>query len=579
MYLKRIYIDNLLSFKHAEFSLGIYTVIAGPNNSGKTNLLRILEMVSKNENLEYLQLNRRNKFDPDKSSELTLTLELDESETEMAFQSIFGMNYQINTIPKEVKTLGITIFWGNDQLEMIYPKFTLYEFGSGFTIATMHQSGENIAFDIRSVFSGRADYEKVINSWRTSEQNNIFNPLIERLGSFRYDQIEDKKQFMDAILSGEQFASLVHYNIITTLPMSTIYNLNATTPIVRLVKGRRYQDQFTSVPAGLVLNRIFEKGFTLVKEIHPTYEDLSNRLAEMRNSHHAEYSDLLDTFKEISGGIEVLVERDDNNAEQILFVEGSRRYGIGESASGYYALISILYLLLGKTSGLVAIDEPEIHFHPMMITRLHEKLRSMSLQKDNQIIIVTHSPKFVTYEQAKQEKDTRLIMMTRPEPATVIHTNSDLSPLKIKPHLFNSDIFFGRCTMMVEGPSDFFTMKAISDFYGGLFEKYGVVLMHCNGKGNLPAFADLHEKFQIQYHGMADGDYDGELKNITKLSSDLEGELENMGIKRGSSKAKDDVYVEVTDFLNNVVDKKWKQTGIGDAFVKTINKARGIVPD
>ena len=535
-------------------------------------------MISKNENLEYLQLNRRNKFDPDKSSEITLTLELDESEIEMVFQGIFGMNYQINTIPKDVKTLNIIIFWGNDQLEMIHPKFTLYEFGNGFTIAT-HQSGENIAYDTISMPGNRADYEKQIDSWRTSEQSKIFDPLIKRIAPLRYDKIGDKKRLMDVILSVGRLNPVVRCGAIIALPMSIKYNPNATTPIVRLVKGRRYADQFTAVSVGLILNRIFEEGFTLVKEIHPTYKDLSNKLAEMRNSHHAEYSNLLDTFKEISGGIEVLVERDGNDAEQILFVENGRRYGIGESASGYYALISILYLLLGKTSGLVAIDEPEIHFHPMMITRLHEKLRSISLQKDNQIIIITHSPKFITYEQAKQEKDTRLIMMTRPETTTVIHANSDLSPLKIKPHLFNSDIFFGRCTMMVEGPSDFFTMKAISDFHGGLFEKYGVVLMHCNGKGNLPAFADLHEKFQIQYHGMADNDYGGELQNITKLSSDLEGELKNMGVRRGLSKAKDDVYVEVTDFLNSVMGKKWKQTGIGDAFVKTINKARGTVPD
>ena len=535
-------------------------------------------MISKNENLEFLQINRRNKFDPNEPSEIILTLELDESETAMAFHGIFGMSYQIDTIPMEMKTLDITLFWGKDQLEMLHPKFALYEFGSGFTIAT-HQSGENIAFDIRSIFSGRADYEKVIDSWKTSEPNKIFDPIIEQLGSLRYDGIEDKKRFMDVILNGGQFTPLVHCNVVTALPMSTIYNPNATTPIVRLIKGHRYSDEFTAFPAGLVLNRIFEEGFTLVKEIYPTYEDLSNKLAEMRNSYHAEYSNLLDTFKEISGDIEMLVERDGNGAEQILFVEDGRRYGIGESASGYYALISILYLLLGKTSGLVAIDEPEIHFHPMMITRLHEKLRNMSLQKDNQIVIVTHSPKFVTYEQAKQEKDARLIMMTRSGTATIIHANSESSPMKIKPHLFNPDIFFGRCTMLVEGPSDFFTMKAISDFYGGLFEKCGIVLMHCNGKGNLPAFADLHEKFQIQYHGMADSDYDGELKNITKLSSDLEGELENMGVKRDPSKAKDDVYVEVTDFLNNAADKTWKQTGIGDVFVKTINKAKGTVPD
>ena len=578
MYLKRIYINNLLSFKHAKFSLGAYTVVVGPNNSGKTNLLRILEMISKNENLEFLQINRRNKFDPNEPSEITLTLELDESETAMVFHSIFGTSYRTDAIPMEMKILNITLFWGKDQLEVLDPKFTLYEFGSGFTIATS-QSGENIAFDIRSIFSDRAEYGEEIYSWKTSKSNKIFDPILKQLESLRYDEIGDKKRFVDVILDGRRFTSLQHCHAVTALPMSTRYNPNATTPIVRLIKGRTYPDRFATCPTGLVLNRIFEEGFTLVREIYPTYEDLSNKLAEMRNSHHAEYSNLLDTFKDISGGTEVLVERDGNSAEQILFVEDGRRYGIDESASGHYALISILYLLLGKTSGLVAIDEPEIHFHPMMITRLHEKLRSMSLQKDNQIIIVTHSPKFVTYEQAKQEKDTRLIMMTRSGTATVIHANSESAPMKIKPHLFNPDIFFGGCTMLVEGPSDFFTMKAISDFYGGLFEKYGIVLMHCNGKGNLPAFVGLHEKFQIQYHGMADNDYDGELKNITKLSSDLEGELENMGVKRRTSKAKDDVYIEVTDFLNNATDETWKQTGIGDAFVKTVNKAKGTVPD
>ena len=47
VYLKQVYVKNILSFKDAEFPLGRYTVIVGPNNSGKTNLLRILEMVAK----------------------------------------------------------------------------------------------------------------------------------------------------------------------------------------------------------------------------------------------------------------------------------------------------------------------------------------------------------------------------------------------------------------------------------------------------------------------------------------------------------------------------------------------------
>ena len=66
MRLQHIQIENLLSFEYAEFSLDAYTIIVGPNNAGKTNLLRILDMISKNENLELLQIDRKHRFDPEK---------------------------------------------------------------------------------------------------------------------------------------------------------------------------------------------------------------------------------------------------------------------------------------------------------------------------------------------------------------------------------------------------------------------------------------------------------------------------------------------------------------------------------
>ena len=534
-------------------------------------------MISTNENLEYIQLNRRHKFDPNKPSEITLTLELDESETEMVFQCIFGLDDQINTIPKEVRTLDIVIFWGKDQLEMMRPKFTLYEFGSGFTIAT-HRSGESIAFDIRDIFRDREDYEKEADSWRMAEQSNIFVPIVERLKSSRYGEIGNKKLFTDAILNGGQFTPAAQCSVVTALPMSIKYNPNATTSITHLVKGRKYQNQLTSVSTGLVLNRIFEEGFTLIKENYPTHKELSNRLAEMRNSHHAKYSNLLDTFKEISGNIEVLVERDDNDAEQILFVEDGRRYGIDESASGYYALTSILYLLLGKTSGLVAIDEPEIHLHPEMSSRLHNMLGTMAYQNGVQNIVVTHSPRFVTHQQIKNTDKSKLIMVTRQESASQVHADTEEVAPQIKPHLFNPEIFFVRCSMMVEGPSDYLVQRAISDFYGGLFEKHNIVLMNCGGKGNIPAQIDLHRRFMIPYHCMTDVDYNGNLDHVTKLKGDLEADLREMGMKDVKGKEDSHIYCKMIDFLKESKDEAWNKSGIWKAFKKTVREAGGSVP-
>ena len=577
LYLKRICVNNLLSFKHAEFSLGAYTVIVGPNNSGKTNLLRILDMVSKNENLEYLALSRRHKLDPSEPSELTLTLDLDESEAKMVFQCIFDRDGQIDEISNEIKTLDITIFWDKDPLDVMYPKFTLYRFGSGFTVATS-PSGQNIAFDIGDIFSDKTAYESEIDSWRTAGLENISISTTNRLTSSRYGKLKNKKSVVSAILGGSRFASGAHCNVITSLPMSVSYDPNAATPIVRLVKGRKYQDQFTSVSVGLVLNRIFEEGFTLVKEIYPAREELSKSLAALRNSHHAKYSDLLEAFKGISGGIKMLVEQDGNDTEQILFIEDSRRYGIDDSASGYYALTSILCLLVGGTSGLVAIDEPEIHLHPEMSSRLHNKLGTMARQNGVQIVVVTHSPKFITHRQIKRTNESKLIMVTRRDSTSQVHADAEESAPQIKPHLFNPEIFFGRGSMIVEGPLDYLVQRAISDFYGGLFEKYNIVLVDCGGKLNISNQIDLHRRFMIPYHCMADGDYEGDLEHVTKLEGDLEAELRRMGVKHVKLKADYRIYCMTMDFLKESKNEEWKKSGIGSAFEKAVHEAGGSVP-
>ena len=46
MKIESITIENLLSFSKSKFNFVDYNVIVGPNNSGKTSLLRILKMLT-----------------------------------------------------------------------------------------------------------------------------------------------------------------------------------------------------------------------------------------------------------------------------------------------------------------------------------------------------------------------------------------------------------------------------------------------------------------------------------------------------------------------------------------------------
>ena len=91
MYLEQVHIKNLLSFEDALLSLAKYNVIVGPNNSGKTNFLRILAMIAKNERIDSFHLKRRLKLDPEKPTEITLRVRMEENESSMIFQCIFGM--------------------------------------------------------------------------------------------------------------------------------------------------------------------------------------------------------------------------------------------------------------------------------------------------------------------------------------------------------------------------------------------------------------------------------------------------------------------------------------------------------
>ena len=67
MKLKSTAIENLRSFENSEFNFEEYNAIVGPNNSGKTNLLRILKTLVSGEFLN-LGITQETKFDQRKKN-------------------------------------------------------------------------------------------------------------------------------------------------------------------------------------------------------------------------------------------------------------------------------------------------------------------------------------------------------------------------------------------------------------------------------------------------------------------------------------------------------------------------------
>ena len=571
MYLEEIRIKNLLSFEDSRFSFTKYNVIVGPNNSGKTNLLRILSRISQSGPIDYISLIQGSKFDPEEPTAISIKIKMNEAEALMVFHCVFGSGVTLNQIQERGRYLTVAIFWSQAEQNVLAPKITVYEFGNGFTIAV--KGRENIAFDSNPVSRREEIYKRIIN-WDTLDINVDFQNIINVNNSGTYGSLGSKHDFTNLATSNSFSHQLSQYEFTTRLPLSIMHDANSTTPINHIAREQNAESG-SAITLGHLIRWIFARSYVQVSEIHPVHKKLSEDLANLRNQQPGKYSELCEMFKKVTGHIEVMVRQGTDKKEHILFVENGKEYDINDSASGHYSLTSILYALLSKSASLIAVDEPELHFHPMMVSRLHETLRRMVEHQDNQLIIVTHSPKFVTHD-LLDEREARLIVVSRPNSVSQVHASIDVP--QIKPNLFSPEMFFGKGSVLVEGISDHLAVKALSDFHEKLLEKFYVNLIDCGGVKSIPTFIKLHEKFGIPYHAMADKGYKGASDNVTELADKLETELRDIGISNVPKHVGVEVYELVMEFLRQGGAQKMNNSNIGQALKKAILNAGGEVP-
>ena len=526
-------------------------------------------MISKG-SLNQIALGQGYKFNPEEPTRIRIKIKLNDKEALMVFQCVFGSNVTPDQIQERARDLEVTIFWSHAEQNVLTPTITLYVFGNGFTIVA--KDGENIAFNA-NLASRHEEIDKIID-WDTTDGNVDLQKIGDVTNSDTYGSLGNKSDFTNLATSNSFSHESLQHKFTTRLPLSISHDANSTTPINRIAVEHRIGSGHM-IPLGHLICWIFAQSYVLVSEIHPTHKKLSEDLANLRNQQPDKYSKICDMFKKVTGHIGVVVRQGADGKERILFVEDGNEYEISDSASGHYSLTCILYALLSKSASLVAVDEPELHFHPLMVSRLHETLRRMVKRRDNQLIIATHSPKFVTLDLFDKE-GARLIVVSRPDSPSQVHASTGAP--RVKPNLFRPEIFFGKGSMLVEGISDYSAVKALSDFHDGLLEKNNVSLIDCGGVNSIPTFIDLHDKFGIPYHAMADKEYGGALDNVTVLPDDLEAELGAIGVNKVPKHVGVEAYELVMEFLRGAGKQRMNSSKIGQALKAAIHNAGGEIP-
>lgn len=170
-----------------------------------------------------------------------------------------------------------------------------------------------------------------------------------------------------------------------------------------------------------------------------------------------------------------------------------------------------------KKGAILLIEEPEMFLHPQMQRSLYKTLRKIG--ENNQVIYTTHSPHFVSIP----EFDEVLLVRKGANGTEVTASNMPLTSAlreKFRKELDpeRNELFFARRVIFVEGDTEKLALPAFAQRRGIDLDKAGVTIVEVGGKKSLKAMAEVAMSFGIPTGVLFDrdsGDFKSE-KDKTK---------------------------------------------------------------
>lgn len=206
------------------------------------------------------------------------------------------------------------------------------------------------------------------------------------------------------------------------------------------------------------------------------------------------------------------------NIYEIELLKAGRRFLISQASSGEKEILNFLFgiFALRTRGGLLVIDEPELHLHPRWQAVLLDLFRELSRSTDNQFVLSTHSPVFITRDTIasvrRVAKDdggsTRMFLLG--------NQGDEYSPKSLL-HLVNSHnnerVFFSDKVVLVEGIQDRLVLDALTSHYREAANIGAVIeILEVHGKSNFKRYRQFLEALRVPWYIVGDLDYGVDLK-------------------------------------------------------------------
>ncbi|MGE8057048.1 ATP-dependent nuclease [Bacillus mycoides] len=233
-----------------------------------------------------------------------------------------------------------------------------------------------------------------------------------------------------------------------------------------------------------------------------------------------------------------------NTVEIIVDIDGETLYPFiqdpiieapikpSQRSKGFQWFLSFfLYLnAQNKKNTLILIDEPGLYLHAKAQNDILKMLRRLS--KSRQIIITTHSPYLIDTNNLAnirlvfKDKQNNTVVENKihniSHDIDVVSRNESLTPITTAIGLDISKSLggFGRRNIIVEGISEYYYLNAMLEYYN-LKEKYGELhIIPCTGASNVPNIASILMGWGLAYKCLLDNDEAGKeaKKKLNKLT-------------------------------------------------------------
>jgi predicted ATP-dependent endonuclease of OLD family len=472
MKVTNISINNCLSFGKSglnednDLSLGEFNLFVGKNNSGKSNILKALQL------LELI-------LAPVSQMARLQDLPLSQQKFITSFDDLFFAQDKERTI-----VFSYTLLIEKSDKELV-------------NIIESHPEWENVNKPAMMLIRLKKDYPKTVKvNGAIVFQNNIASVRI------------------DSIFIPNSHSSYNKYPIFDR-QKSTVFVLRddggrKVWKVVDHLEAEQWRTEFSNIEGSIAqfLKNIYDlsirNSFINIppnRSITPLGDSTVEALVKLRDG-TPEYIKLYDA---VMDGIKNLIFESDKANLRFVYPEESGKHRmklqlgkvqlpLSSYGSGVEQVLSLASEIMKNGSNkIVMIEEPEAHFHPSLQRKFIKFLNDIQNAFGHQYFIATHSSTFINeYErmngkiyfvQLIKDKEEQF-ESTKVIPFNLENEKTLLLDLGLKP----SDLRFANGILVVEGPTDQAVYADWARKIGQPLEDAGLLLIDAEGAGNIDKY-------------------------------------------------------------------------------------------